>query len=243
MHSFGRFFICFVLIGFASAKAFGFSQRYNLSLNTSYSTIVGSDSTYPKVFISTPLTPGLNFDFHYAEDSYFSSFIGLSYRSIRFLNDTKNNITVNNEGAQNDFGLKYYLYWNAFDNARMIFGVRYHNFYYFQSHPAGFVEVHSDFGAIGNLGLEYNFIKNGNITLSANGFIGFIGLSTGLKVNGGYSGEIESKLSYLYSKNLTLTGAFGYSEFHNNTSSTPQASETSQGLADLNLKLGLQKIF
>jgi hypothetical protein len=238
--SLGRIFLCFILAGFTSVKAFSFSQRYDLSLNTSYSAIVGSDVTYPKVFISTPLTPGLNFDFHYAEDSYFSSFIGLSYRSIRFLNDTKNNITVNNEGTQNDFGLKYYLYWKAFDNARMIFGARYHNFYYFQSHPLGFVEVHSDFGAIGNLGLEYNFIKNENITLSATGLVG---LSSGLKVKPGYSFDIEGRLTYRYSKNLFLTSHLGYSEFHNNTSNTTPTTETSQGLADLNLKLGLQKIF
>jgi hypothetical protein len=240
MQLLGRFVLSFLLIGFFCEKSFSYSHRYNLSLNTSYSTIVGSDSTYPKVFISTPLTPGLDFDYHYAEDTYFSSFIGLSYRSVQFLNDSKNNIVVENKGSKNDLGLKYYLYWNAFDSARMIAGVRYLNFYYFQSNPLGFVEVHSDFGAIGNLGLEYNFVKNEKMTISATGLVG---LSTGLKVKGGYSAEIEGRIVYQSSKNFYWTGVLGYSEFHNNTESNISTSETNQGRADLNLKLGIQKIY
>lgn len=240
MHSLGRFFLCFVFINFASAKAYSFSHRYDLSLNTGYSTIVGIDATYPKVFISTPLTLGINLDYHFAEDSYFSSFMSLTYRSVQFLNDSKNNISVENEGNKNDFGFKYYLYWNAFDRIRMITGVRYLNFYYFQSNPLGFVEVHSDFGIIGNLGLEYTFIKNEALTFS---LLGLLGASHAFKVQAGYSTEIEGRLSYNYSKNLALNSALGYTEHRNKTSNTAPTTESSQGRADLNLKLGLQKIF
>ena len=240
MRIFGRLFLFFVLINVTSINAYCFSHRYDLALNTSYSTIVGSDDTYPKVFVSTPLTLGLNLDYHYAEDSYFSSFMSLNYRSIQFLNDSKNNITVKNEGNKNDIGFKYYLYWNAFDHIRMIAGVRYLNFYYFQSNPLGYIEVHSDFGIIGNLGLEYTLVKNESMTFS---LLGLLGASSAFKVQTGYSFDVEGKLTYRYAKNLSLTGALGYAEFHNNTSNTSPTTESSQGRADLNLKLGLQKIF
>lgn len=100
------------------------------------------------------------------------------------------------------------------------------------------VEVHSDFGIIGNLGLEYTFVKNETMTFS---LLGLLGASSAFKVQTGYSFDVEGKLTYRYAKNLCLTSALGYAEFHKNTRNTAPTIESSQGRADLNLKLGLQK--
>lgn len=230
-------FSCLIL---SSPDGYAFSERYSLSLNTGYSTIIGKDNTYPKVNIATPLYYGLNFDFHYAEDTPFSSYIGLTYRTMKYLNDSKNNINIANQGQAHDLGLKYDLYSKIFNDGRLITGVRYMNFYYFQSNPLGYIDVKSGLGMIARVGLDYVFYKQNKWTVSAQGLTGY---SIVPAMKNGYANEIEAKASYKLSNDFTYLVAFSYSEFLNKTDNSSITIESDQARVDLNLKLGLEKVF
>ena len=114
------FSLCFII----NEDCYAFTKRFSIALNTGYSTIIGNDATYPKVNIATSLYYGLNFDFHYAEDTDFSSYMSLTYKTVKYLDDTKSNIHIENQGKAHDLGLKYDLYSKIFTDGRLITGVR-----------------------------------------------------------------------------------------------------------------------
>lgn len=233
-------FFLFSFSVFTSTQSFAFTKRISLSLNTGYSTIIGNDATYPKVNIATPLYYGLNFDFHYAEEYDFSSYIGLTYRTMKYLNDSKNNINIANQGKAHDLGLKYDLYSKIFTNGRLITGVRYMNFYYFQSNPLGYIDLKSGMGMIARIGLDYIFYQQNKWTVAAHGITGF---SIAPSMKNGYANEIEARVGYKSAGEYNYIAGFSYSEFINKTGGSAYSIDSDQARVDLNLKLGLEKVF
>lgn len=231
-------FFCFSLL--ISDNCWAFTKRFSLALNSGYSTIIGNDDTYPKVNIATPLNFGVSLDFYYGEDTDVYSYLGLIYRSAKYLDDSKNNITIENQGAIFDLGLKYDLYWKIFNSGRLITGVRYLNFYYFQSNPLGYIDVKSDLGLVARIGLDYTFFQNPRWSASIQALTG---LSLLPRLKNGYANEIEARLNYLPSGEFNYLMAFTYSEFINKTDNSNYTISSDQARVDLNLKLGLERSF
>ncbi len=159
---------------------------------------------------------------------------------MAYLDDSKSHIAIQNQGQAHDLGLKYDLCSKIFTDGRLVTGVRYMNFYYFQSNPLGYIDVKSGLGMIARIGLDYVFYRQNKWSVSA---VGLTGYSIVPAMKNGYANEIEAKVSYKPSHDFTYLATFSYSEFLNKTDNSSTTIASDQARVDLNLKLGLEKIF
>mgnify|MGYP000999491905 CR=1 FL=1 len=107
-------------------------KKYETSFTLGYNALVGSDAIHSSVNITTPLVPGIDFNYSHYEKPL-TLVLGLSYKNVKFNDDKKNNIPVENLASPHDISFKYYTMWDIFDRTRFQIGVRYLNHYFFQS--------------------------------------------------------------------------------------------------------------
>ena len=114
------------------------------------------------------------------------------------------------------------------------------HFYYFQSNPLGYIDLKSGMGMIARIGLDYVFYDKNKWTVAAYGLTGF---SIAPSMKNGYANEIEARVGYKSAGEYNYTAGFSYSEFINKTGGSQSSIDSDQARVDLNLKLGLEKVF
>jgi hypothetical protein len=215
--------------------------KYDTSLTLGYKAMIGSDDVHSSVKITTPLIPGIDFNY-YSYEEPLTLVLGISYKNIKFNDDNENNIAVENVGSQHDINFKIYTLWDIFDRTRFAIGLRYVNHYFFQSKPSqAFVEAQSSLGVIGDLGLEYDVISSEDLTATVQGSYGLAAAISGFK--SGNASFLGIKINQKYSPEMNLIYSISYAEINTSTLLSDSTIASSQGLGDLNLKLGIQKIF
>jgi hypothetical protein len=237
--------IYFLVIGiFISGTSFGQSdaiEKYDVSLSLGYNSLMGSDSINSSVNITTPLLPGIDFNYYYYEKAA-TLVLGIGYRNIKFNDDKEKNIPIKNVASEHDLNLKYHILWDIFDRTRFQMGVRYLNHYFFQSKPSQiFLETRASFGIIADLGLEYDLINYENFTGTIQGSYGLAGAISDFRSGNAFL--LAIKMNQKYSPDTNFVYSVSYSEVNTSTILTNSTIESNQGRADLNLKFGIEKIF
>jgi hypothetical protein len=235
------FLLIGILISSTSFAKLNVLKKYDASFALGYNALIGSDSVHSSVNITTPLVPGLDFNYYYYEKPA-TLVLGIGYRNIKFNDDKENNIPIKNVGSEHDINLKYHILWDIFDRTRFQMGIRYLNHYFFQSIPLqSFVETRASFGIIADLGLEYDLISSEDFMLTIQGSYGLAGAISDFK--SGSASFLGIKMNQKHSPVMNFIYAVSYTEIHASTKLTDSTLESTQGRADLNLKFGVEKRF
>lgn len=216
-------------------------STYDALLYLGYNALVGNDSVHSSINITTPLAPGVEFNYHYFEGPITLT-LGFGYRNFKFNDDKDNNIPVHNKASEHDLNLKYQIQAQLIDRLRASFEAFYLNQYFFQSIPGqAYVETRAGYGVNLTFGLEYDLIDNNDLTATLQGGYGISGSIADIKT--GSAAKLGLKLNQKYSSDFNLIYILSYVETHTTTNANIDVIESSQGRADLNLRLGLEKKF
>lgn len=230
--------ILFSSVSFAKLNAI---KKYDASFSLGYNALIGSDTLHSSVNITTPIVPGIDFNYYYYEKPA-TLVLGIGYKNIKFNDDKENNIPIQNVGSEHDLNLKYHTLWDIFDRTRFQFGVRYLNHYFFQSKALqSFVETRASFGIIADLGLEYDVISNEDFMMTLQGSYGLAAAISDVK--SGTASFLGLKINQKYSPFMNFIYLASYTEIHTSTILSDSTIVSTQGRADLNLKFGIEKRF
>lgn len=236
----------FLILGTSLFSSLGYAKlnaikKYETSFSLGYNALIGSDSVHSSVNITTPLIPGIDFNYYYYEKPA-TLVLGIGYRNIKFNDDKENNIPIQNVGSEHDLNLKYHTLWDIFDRTRFQFGIRYLNHYFFQSKALqSFVETRASFGVIADLGLEYDLINSEDFTMTLQGAYGLAAAISDVK--SGTASFLGLKMYQKYSPVMNFVYLASYTEIHTSTILSDSTIASTQGRADFNLKFGIEKRF
>lgn len=216
-------------------------KQGDVSFFTGYTTLLGRDNQWPSVNITSPLSTGIKLGYDYFEGPL-NLHLDISYRSLNFKNDSKNNIPVKKSYSSEDLNLSYSIIYQTWTSVRLLGGIKYLNLYYFQSQPSqNFVEVKSVLGVLVRLGIEVDLLSSDSFSSNLLGLIG-PSLSTA-NLESGYNGQLSLNFNYNYSKTYQLVSELSYSETYNHTNDNQFTTASKQGRADLALSVGLRTKF
>lgn len=216
--------------------------RYlNASIFASSPALSGNDDLSSSVDVSSKLSLGFKLGYTYVEESV-TARAELSYRNIKFKNESKAGDLIEHSYTNHDIGLSYYVIHQTWERIKLVAGVKFQSLFYSQTKTVpNTVEIKSEVEAIPSVGVEWDAWKSESTVISPYALIGISLPSADVK--NGMSTQVGFKFNYAYVPNYTIIGDLSYSEIDNKTEVTQFTIASKQKRSDFNLQLGMQKEF